>query len=69
MQLNKVILRLTKFLSRYGRYYFLGSLLLAISCLPVWQSQEEVSAELVSQYNPYEQQFIEALEDTLQYLI
>ncbi|WKN46200.1 serine hydrolase domain-containing protein [Tunicatimonas pelagia] len=69
MQPKKLILRLTKFLSRYGRYYFLGSLLLVIACFPVWQSPELTSEETAQQYNPYEQQFIEALEDTLQYLI
>lgn len=69
MQLSKSISQLTNFLPRYRRFYFLGLITLVISCLPIWQSPDEASAELVPQYNPYEQQFIEALEDTLQYLI
>lgn len=54
---------------RYLPYVLGGFMLLFIPFLPVWQSPELTSQEPANQYNPYEQQFIQVLEDTLQFLI
>jgi len=60
--------RILRKLVRYLPYLLGGFVLLLIPFLPIWQSPEPTSQEPVNQYNPYEQQFVAALEDTLQQL-
>lgn len=49
-------------------YLIGGFVLVVIPFLPIWQSSEQAPLPTSDPYNPYQQQFIEALEDTLQYL-
>lgn len=72
MLFRKLIQKTKTFFSRNGKYYLLGALVLvAIPFFPVWQSPEFTSeeVEVIQQYNPYEQQFIQDFEDTLKHLI
>lgn len=49
-------------------YIFGGLVLVIIPFLPIWRAQEQIPQVPVEQYNPYQQQFIKVLEDTLQHL-
>ncbi|MGD1891763.1 MAG: serine hydrolase domain-containing protein [Cyclobacteriaceae bacterium] len=68
MEFTKLTQIIKIHLLRAGKYYFLGLLLVGIPFLPIWQSPELTSQESIKQYNPYEQQFVAALEDNLQQL-
>lgn len=68
MQLASWIHRLKTLAIRYSKYYLFGFVVVAVPFLPTWRSSEQIPLLPSDPYNPYQQQFIQVLEDTLQYL-